>query len=578
MLRLVVNNKDVALNADTNFELVKENPFFSKEGNYTYDIEVSLRAGINASIFAGIKNFNNRNLDYNLHGEILDDDELICKGKVIILSKEDRTVHLQLVSDNSELNYIFNRKKIRNLDLGEADTNMVDILENADKHYPDVNYSFPMVRGYGASDDYNVYANVSLGNFSYAQARTNMVAQPYLLFVVREIFDAIGFRLERMFVEEEEKWKRLLMINPYKTNELAKMLPDWTATEFISEVERFFNGVFLLDDEIVTFESVSSWYASQEEEVLIDQNVIDAFDINFLEEDNREALGYDYSNVAYMGHNDLYWKAAKISNNFLEKCRIIEDAIDMNNFKSFEVYSDIRTGLLSKPYAETQIVEDEDGKQVEEIVNGAINLRQINHFRDYVTNEDDEQILLKIFPCEIINSAPGGIFVPVVYVKNIATQNEKFWEALTEEKEDDKIDYMNVAFYLGKQYAMAGWDTVYPTLRLAPQCSVTYHQFFGDKDVPFIRYAPNIIVSYDEYMTLELAGSKGRGQNELDNHVDWDNRQLYTVRFLTKENLDPKKIFRIKGDRFVCKQLKYSFTNCKKNIICEGQFYRLNGL
>ena len=51
MIRLEIDGREVALAADASFDIEYKNPFFTKEGEMTYDIDIYLDAGNNAVLY-----------------------------------------------------------------------------------------------------------------------------------------------------------------------------------------------------------------------------------------------------------------------------------------------------------------------------------------------------------------------------------------------------------------------------------------------------------------------------------------------------------------------------------------------
>lgn len=54
MTRLFIDGQEVVLSENFELELITENPYFTRNGEYTYDIDIDLRDAHNRSIYQNI--------------------------------------------------------------------------------------------------------------------------------------------------------------------------------------------------------------------------------------------------------------------------------------------------------------------------------------------------------------------------------------------------------------------------------------------------------------------------------------------------------------------------------------------
>ena len=54
MIRLLIDGQDVVLPLDMKFDYFRENPFFSRNGEYTYDIDIDLGCEQNRILYSSI--------------------------------------------------------------------------------------------------------------------------------------------------------------------------------------------------------------------------------------------------------------------------------------------------------------------------------------------------------------------------------------------------------------------------------------------------------------------------------------------------------------------------------------------
>lgn len=105
MIRLFIDWMEVALSPDLQLELTSCNPFFSKKGEFTYDLDIDLRSPQNEQIYGHINRSDVLSRPLNREAAIINGPLTIIKGTEIILSVEGDIAKIQIVGGNSELNY-----------------------------------------------------------------------------------------------------------------------------------------------------------------------------------------------------------------------------------------------------------------------------------------------------------------------------------------------------------------------------------------------------------------------------------------------------------------------------------------
>ena len=118
MTRLFIDGKEVILSSDFELDLYRENPFFTRNGDYTYDIDVDLYVPQNSLLYKSINRTDVTSKFSNRSAVVIADGVTVVKGTEIVLSVDSRYAKIQIVSGNSELNYISSKESIRNLNLG----------------------------------------------------------------------------------------------------------------------------------------------------------------------------------------------------------------------------------------------------------------------------------------------------------------------------------------------------------------------------------------------------------------------------------------------------------------------------
>ena len=141
MTQLFIDGQEAVLPIDFSCKIVNENPFFTKSGDYTLNITLSLENPVNAKIYKHINRINSLSRFENRTAIIVSDNKVIIKGEEVILKYSNNSIEIQILAGNSSLNYIFgNDLNLRDLDLGVAIINKNEIVANLSKDYPEVDY------------------------------------------------------------------------------------------------------------------------------------------------------------------------------------------------------------------------------------------------------------------------------------------------------------------------------------------------------------------------------------------------------------------------------------------------------
>ena len=112
MTELYIDGVSVPLPAGFEMSVKHENPYFTKNGEYTYDIELSLNDPTVAKLYGFINRLNRSDtVAVNRRAVLIADNRVYIDGSEIITGWSDTKVQIQLVSGNSQLNYIVGSDK-----------------------------------------------------------------------------------------------------------------------------------------------------------------------------------------------------------------------------------------------------------------------------------------------------------------------------------------------------------------------------------------------------------------------------------------------------------------------------------
>ena len=348
MTQLLIAGVEVTLPQNFTVTVKRENSFFTKNGEYTYDCTLRLDNPINRTLYGFLQRLNKTDqLDTKRTAVLITDGHVYARGTEIITRWTQESVTIQIVSGESELNYFIGQdQKIEELDLGEIETTVTSI--NPTDSFPDVEFCLPTIR----SQSGYVYNRYVRGHIMAGRRTGNTIIpgsdlrpQPYLCALLRRLMEALGYTVTENHLENTQ-FKNLFLVNTIFTTEYAKMLPGWTVKDFLTEVERLTGVVFITDNLNKTCAILlkTQFYANARQFTV--RNVVDAYEAESQDDDSREAE-FTTSDVSY-DMPDSYWsKIVQLPEGYLEAADIEEfDFVNIDtaisDFK--KVYKDRVTG------------------------------------------------------------------------------------------------------------------------------------------------------------------------------------------------------------------------------------------
>lgn len=559
------------LSSDVSFEMIRENPLFTQRGDYTYDIDISLKDPHNRRIYDHLDRFTSVRNQGKRTAKLICGGETVCEGKEVFLKKDGDILKIQILAGNSELNFLTadDTLKIRDMDFGWFPWPNNTVAKNcALKIFPEVNYVFPMcIEGEWGNGDATYVNECYFGrNGATYEEGTTLRAMPFVLYLIEKFVEALGYRMNNNALRNEPKWCKLILIHGYNTNVISHMLPDWTAAEFIQYVETFFNCVFLLDP-IKREVNIVNYSSLHDNPTIVEigrDSIVDSFvrdydveDVHFL---------HDYEGVEYDLPGSDYWKRANLSKTVENLCGKIEASYseaDARNINSCQ--------WIIFHYDRDNI----DFVRVNEVIPyyqdyGTTVYRRyaVNQFKPY--GNGNNPTTLKIVPVEIVVYERTARLCPKSELRTLI-ENVSFSDAVKSGISESLDDCMQVCFY---SFDGSGLNIDFNESQAAlvfkvAQCITArnyFHQTFGTS-IFIPRYT-----GIDD-MTLELNGEHGLVKTTYGTQKSIDVTQKHTIYFISTGFLNPSNLYNIAGRLFACQQIKYTFAKGKRHPVAEGVFY-----
>lgn len=576
MIQLFIDNSPVVLPKDFNLSLLDENPFFTKNGKSTYDIDIDLSDPTNAKIYQHCNRVNNdKETPKSRSARLVVDNQVLLNGTEIILEITDEKVSIQLVSGESELNYLVGSdKKIKDLELGS-------ILDGEFEFLPFYSMAEDRVRnGYWIvhtpGDDYP--------HLGWFQEIRGGARSPYFYCVIEKILNALGFKIsENTFRTGSLKY--LLIVNGLFTRQYNTLLPDWSVVEFLSEVEKAFNVCFLVDDDRVSIQLKRDYYNNVKKTYI--KEAIDSFELK-IDDENRE--DYSLSNVGYTKQNTDYFKYQDVNSVIMEQISGTEEYLGFDDILSDISNSGNPLVLKNKIFysqaSETFYICYKGLFQGSE----KYYPKKINAFAPDYNNEKSTSIdiELKIKPISmqvkninVVDSTTRPNILYSLQTQIMEISSEYIYGSGSSELSDIQEEIENeieneiktvseifVVLYSGLQTIYEEDAQSYSDTKRKVNYPVPYVDYLWETNKIDER-----IINSDKF-SLRLNHSKGM-KNLYSGSIQVDTTIEYTFRFLYYEKIDIRSVFVIKNREFVCKELKYNVTAKGFDEVIEGVFYPL---
>ncbi|MDR1437198.1 MAG: hypothetical protein LBI65_03665, partial [Candidatus Symbiothrix sp.] len=615
MTELFIDGYRVTVGNEFRITLLQENPIFTKNGESTYDIDLDLADPVNDRVYRHCHRVNsNSQILPNRRAVLVVDSRVVLDGTEIILEITDKKVSIQLVSGESELNYLIGGdRKINELDLGDGE---YDYWSDSGGRTPGWTPGPGFKNKYHFAPLYSINHDVEM-NFRdfhlYAEQNNEikpsmtglLVRQPYFYHIVNLIIEALGYEV-RSNCLAEDAWQYLYIVNGRLTSRYNRMLPSWTVNDFLSEVEKLFNLVLVVerDTKGVYLIHRGSYYEDAGKIQVYD--VLDEYS-NILDNESRES--YSKGNVGYeVTEDDEYFKYQNISPLLLDFCE----------FKTLGNWSAINQDIQSEKKKNVIYTNAESGVQyiaATEVAENTVTYypKKVNTFRPIRNNpgSPDLDFSFKITPAAMrerdvfvwryegyeerggalvrrTKLYRGAVQMPAITTDEYASPNggrssaeagdgiyntsdsindiqEAIEDSLESSTEESVADGVRLAFFVEEQrmeMERIGGGT---------PLSLPYDIAFVDNYFDFERTGEST-VSDIERATMRLDDALGmKGYYQEIKPID--TTREYHFRFSYHDRIDVKSVFIIKNREFVCRELELEVTEKGMDPMIKGVFY-----
>lgn len=622
MTELYIDGHQVVLPENFSCKNVRENPFFTKAGDYTLNITLSLDNPINSKVYKHINRINSLSRFENRTAILVSDNEVVIKGKEVVLKYSNKDIEIQIVAGNSSLNYLIgNDLMIRDLNLGKATINKSTIKNDLNNRYPNRDwqllpfydpdkkfignrYTFNKTQNYYALEyayDGRGLATFGFYNDNYFNLEEWLIAyenyrpQPYFCFIIQKIMNSLGYTLENDLASHPI-FMNSYIVHSEDTLHYAKMLPHWTVEKFFNEIETLFDCTIIIDNETMKAQIMlnCNFYNSSND---VDAVMLDDYEVEI--EESSDLMIYQ-KNISYNLPDSTYYKYQNLPKSVRENAKY---GLSGGGFTPEESIRNLGKQIAnlteqSRKHAMFQIWGPNPVALTDVSRDGKITPIIIDDYKDLI-NSDTDTIHHRsdIIPAEyvvmpyyirgrmdidrnayIMYQMPVARCVeePVMKVESngkvVYPRIEEYiegYEDTSEQTEEITYNQLTLAFHYatwmalneGKPIAGVANDAL--PISFVRGVSENYSHRIEDFWY-FMKYKGE----YRNPFSLEFLHDEFYSKNAKINRS-----KIYKIRFLNPTQLDPKKIFIIGNRKFYCIKIERNITIDGFDEIVDGEFY-----
>lgn len=590
MTELIIDGVQVVLPKDFSVQVKRENPLITKNGEYTYDITLSLTNATNAALYSHLNRLNSVEEVKTKRSAVLRaDNRVYCNGTEIVTGWTDDTVSLQVASGNSELNYFIGgdlqieslkmRSTVPGFD-GDAAAGTYDYLKYVQKLYPEVDYCLVPVVDRSTGSIHNQWCIKADAGVTNRRIDTDdmldMTPQPYLCAYIKELVRVLGYEL---LVNQLENtvYKNLFLCHTEHTWAWNKMLPGWSVKDFFEEIELLFNAVFLVDNRKRTVQLLfRGSYFTGHNSVHV-QGVEDVYEAEVEEPETDDAAN---SNIEYKLPDSEFWRWRCLSDTVKKASKsstIPADFVPQKYERIQEWFMDAAHQLTDTIYKDLS-----DGREYLYLHNheGWTNqpdYAMLNEFAPLKREGATVKLELEMMPVELgvaeINRYQSGdpnkvgsvkLYLPTISGNSPEsnTTEQTLEEMITNNTTEASESKANIylAFYSGMTEVKASGGLMYPFPR------------------PYIdEYIADAADGYSQYYRTNSVGASLRlttmNEQLYQSAYDIDYTKAIKVQSHDPNVYVPHLIFEIRNKRYICKEMEFVLDAFGRKGAWSGTFY-----
>ena len=572
---ILVNKKRAVLKKGTSFDFISENRFFTGADSYTLSITFPIKGcAENIAIFGHIYR-----KDFDFDTELLEceihDQGFHKYGSVSIVSVSEAEVKTQFLEGRSASNYYSSLD-----DIYINELSMPSLHDNA--HWEASFYlrTYAEQKSEGEYLGYvcppwvnNTSGNIqnkmgAYGSYYYymggdASYDPPIVGFPFLIEVIRQVLTRSGYQCDLSAIEDSF-WSNLIVCQAFprvwNMPYMNQILPHWTVSEFLEQLEYFLNGTFEIEDNTKNIKFAFNSGAIANMDVVPIEKVIDSHSVEIAKEEDVKDSYVEQKNIAYRDCEHHMWK--------FYSCNWATSRIPLHVYDNYASMKSQLNSLLdcagpmnAWQYRYIHYCREEDTyfvlkcdhtETVGNVIHHYMHIQPVNVFRPRIWNANDnaEVVELGIVPACIDftdNEHGSMLFVECGTLgddeEDAEDRDENQTQAVNtlaigeKEKKEEYFDKIHVGF----------WDGTY--MKYHPQMP---HPYVDRHEVkPDNTYTENLY-------SMRLAGKEMPTTRE--SHFWVDQQRKFTFSFLSDTVPDVRSIFLIHGKKYLAEKITATFS------------------
>ena len=602
MTELYIDGTCAVLSKDFNIQVKRENPLFTKNGEYTYDITLPLGNAVNSTLFGHLNRLNKADaLSTNRQAVLVADNRVYCRGTEVITGWTEDTVSIQIASGNSELNWVIGADLqisfLDNMPVIPAFT-VQGVRDQLEKNYPMADYALFSVYDNSTGTIINQwwrdFRDPNPGLYPYQgglKTPRDFYPMPFLCQYINQLLRALGYTLTYNYLHESV-YNTLCICHTVRTMKWCEMLPGWSVSDFLTQIEQLFNVTVLVDNEKREARIVSNaaFYAGATTAHVA--YVEDAYEVESADEDDDAAVQMGNCDVTYSFPDTTYFRTSRLAESVktgapretvpadfapqLGVCeRLDEWFAEAENRKADTLYTDALSGRMAffREMVKNELAEEQYP-----------NWTFCDEFADVKRDDPEQTVELEMMPAEMGQVEVEECFIDIVGDQSVWSSRMVAMPIIGEsgsatEEETEKPTTVAEMIEAG--------ETDSGTSK-----GIIYLAFYGEVNLPVYNYGNNPMLfpmAYtDEFIEVrrflealhERTNSVGRTLRpcDLDTNlwqggydIDFDHAVKLTCH---DPNLyDARYIFEIRNKRYVCREMEFTLDANGRKGAWSGTFY-----
>lgn len=626
-MEIIINGKQAYMKKNASFDFIFENRLFTGSDSYTLTITFPLSGcAQNIDIFGHI-----HRADVVKSKVVFDcdirDGAFFRSGSITITEISDVEVKTQFLEGRSEQNFdeSFDDIFLNEMDLGypsQRKASNVPVMA-ALKPYPVNNFvPLPWVNNFSGNIQ-NGITTVLHGYTGWEKPSATLTFQPYLIYILKRICTQLDYTYDFKDLEESI-YQYLLICNtlPASWNawNFAIALPHWSLTEFFEQLENFLFGEFDINHKAksIVFH-FSKKMAEAAGEVALEQ-VVDSYTAEVTQDDDSKYMAS--SNIKYADNDALLWpyyscdwfvrynkSRALVFNTMqqllamaatLKESGVVESGRSGTSKSTFyhrgyTVGSDGNrlfycrendTYFVMYCY-KSVLVDSHNGRNFYRYYN---RLQPVNQFGELYAGEDADNIELKIVPAWIEDT--GDNHGNILYLDCGEMGDSSSWR---------KTESGGTSSWGGEQSTYRGHDDVDYDAGALAQGAASYAISMGEKkksedyfSVIYVGFwdGTTLLAPYQPHPLIDTIDIRSdftmfttgvfslRLKKTIANSLrsvmyKIDGKKKFHFSFLSDTIPNPRALFYIRGQRYICEKVTATFLESGKSQLLKGVFYRV---